>query len=248
MLWIYLSPHFDDAVYSCGGLIHHQVKSGQQVEIWTVCAAGPQGPLTPFAESLHTRWQTGPEAVEIRRIEDQEACRRVGAASHYWDIPDCIYRYKPDGSPLINEENDLFKSIGAEHNPLLEEVVLKIRTRIPPQAHIVSPLAIGNHVDHQFVATLAQRLSQQLWFYADYPYAGNAAFQMKETIRRKIRPVKIRLTEEDFLAWVAAAAAYTSQISTFWKSEEAMNQAFRNYWERNGRNIFWVETKAKGGN
>jgi len=41
MHWIYLSPHLDDAVLSCGGIIWQQVQSGHQVEIWTICAADP---------------------------------------------------------------------------------------------------------------------------------------------------------------------------------------------------------------
>jgi len=38
MRWIYLSPHFDDAVLSCGGLIFDQTCGGTAVEIWTVFA------------------------------------------------------------------------------------------------------------------------------------------------------------------------------------------------------------------
>ena len=50
-MWIYLSPHFDDAVLSCGWLIWQQAQAGQRVEIWTVCAGEiPPGPLTPFAQ------------------------------------------------------------------------------------------------------------------------------------------------------------------------------------------------------
>ena len=45
MHWIYLSPHFDDAVLSCGGMIWEQVHSGETVEIWTLCAGQiPKGP------------------------------------------------------------------------------------------------------------------------------------------------------------------------------------------------------------
>ncbi len=60
MRWIYISPHFDDAVLSCGGLIWEQTHSGIPVEIWTIMAGDP--PLgaesTPLARQLHDRWQT----------------------------------------------------------------------------------------------------------------------------------------------------------------------------------------------
>ena len=69
MHWIYLSPHLDDAVLSCGGLIWEQVQLGERVEIWTIFAGDPPAEmLTPFAEELHTRWGCGLNAVEIRRL------------------------------------------------------------------------------------------------------------------------------------------------------------------------------------
>ncbi|NTV35511.1 MAG: PIG-L family deacetylase, partial [Anaerolineaceae bacterium] len=74
MHWIFLSPHFDDAVFSCGGLIYEQVQQGDQVEIWTICAGDlPEGQLSPFAEELHARWTTGRETISSRAAEDQLA-------------------------------------------------------------------------------------------------------------------------------------------------------------------------------
>src|SRR5512138_416649 len=97
MRWVYLSPHFDDAVLSCGGLISDQLKSGLAVEVWTVCAGSPDPglPLSTFAQGLHNRWGTGLEAVAARRVEDEAAIHRLGACSRYWNLPDCIYRRLP---------------------------------------------------------------------------------------------------------------------------------------------------------
>ena len=80
MTWIYLSPHLDDAAFSCGGLIWEQVKAGETVEVWTICAGEPpEGELPPFARSLHDRWGTGGQTVARRRAEDQAACEVLGA-------------------------------------------------------------------------------------------------------------------------------------------------------------------------
>ena len=100
MIWIFLSPHFDDAALSCGGLAWEQAQQGDRVEIWTVCSGSPPDlPLPPFARQLHARWGTGgPETVERRRLEDEEACRRLGALARYFDVPDCIYRRLPEFS------------------------------------------------------------------------------------------------------------------------------------------------------
>ena len=53
---VYLSPHLDDAVLSCGGMIHRQAQAGERVVVVTVCAGDPPpGPLSDFARSLHER-------------------------------------------------------------------------------------------------------------------------------------------------------------------------------------------------
>jgi LmbE family N-acetylglucosaminyl deacetylase len=108
---VYLSPHFDDVVLSCGGLVWEQLQAGQPVEIWTLGAGVPQEglALSEFAQQLHERWQTGIEAVATRRMEDETAMLRLGAVARYWDLPDCIYRRLPDGSWLVEGEEDLWQ-------------------------------------------------------------------------------------------------------------------------------------------
>ena len=103
MRWIYISPHLDDAVLSTGGFLYEQAQAGIPVEIWTiVCGFPPPGELTPFAQVMHFQWGTGTaeETVNLRRAEDLEAARIVGAKTVHFDIPDCIYRRGPDGEPL----------------------------------------------------------------------------------------------------------------------------------------------------
>lgn len=93
-----------------------QTQQGEKVEIWTVCAGNPpEGPLSPYAQTLHQRWQTGPEAVAVRRQEDQEACQRIGALPRYFSIPDCIYRYDPERVPQLSIEMRISSN---PHSPL----------------------------------------------------------------------------------------------------------------------------------
>ncbi len=68
MRWIYISPHLDDAVLSCGGLIREQTSTKTQVEIWTVFSGDPPaGSLSAFANFQHTQWGLGVEASSLRR-------------------------------------------------------------------------------------------------------------------------------------------------------------------------------------
>ncbi len=243
-MWIYLSPHFDDAVLSCGGLIWQQAQSGQRVEIWTVCAGEiPPGPLTPFAGELHARWGTGVGSVARRGLEDEAACAAVGAAWRRFTLPDCIYRRLPgSGEPLVNGEDDLWRPIHPGEAYLVEEIRGWIAGELVVAAagrggrarrtHLVSPLTVGGHVDHRLVRAAAEALGAPLWYYADYPYSGKEAFEPRRWLGGDCRAYSRRLSPAALAAWQAGVAAYASQASSFWKDTEEMRRAIRAYARR----------------
>lgn len=227
MEWIYLSPHFDDAALSCGGLIWEQAQRGEHVEVWTICAgAPPQAELSPFASSLHERWQTGADAVIERRREDQEACRAMGASLHHFTVPDCIYRPRQDEPcPVCDTEESLFTGFNPQDSLLADELAGQIRAE--KEAAIVSPLGLGGHVDHWLVRTAAERSGCRLLYYPDYPYVLKDHLDApKHGWTAQDFPV----SEQGLSAWVEAVAAYRSQISSFWPNLEAMRAAIRDYW------------------
>lgn len=247
MDWVYLSPHLDDAVLSCGGLIWEQVRRGQAVQIWSICAGDPpSGVLSSFAESLHARWKTGREAMTLRRAEDQAACNLLGAKIRHFNIPDCIYRaaiLSPSGNVtfLYPSEATLFGPIHPAETQLIEEVYVQIQTHLPPQVQVVSPLALGNHVDHQLVRLAAEDLGKSLWYYADYPYAEQ---QGEHLMEMRVSGWKLRIfqiTEKGLNAWQEAILVYTSQTSTFWKDESRMRLAIEYYNSQSGGVGLWCK-------
>ena len=235
MDWVYLSPHLDDAVLSCGGLIWEQVHSGQDVQIWSICTGDPpSGTLSPFAESLHARWQTGCEAMSLRRAEDQAACNLLGAKTHHFNLPDCIYRTAyllPSGTVnyLYTSEASLFGPLHPAETQLIKEVCAQIEAYLSPQAQLVSPLALGNHVDHQLVRLAAEELRKSLWYYADYPYAEQQGEHLAEMKANGWEVQVFPISAQGLIAWQDAIAAYTSQISTFWKDDSQMRLAIEHY-------------------
>lgn len=244
MEWIYLSPHFDDAVLSCGGLLWEQVQHGERVQIWTICAGPiPDGPLSSFAASLHERWQTGPETIEIRRSEDQAACQILGVESRYFYLPDCIYRQEPaaPGEYLYASEEALFGDLHPADAGYIHQLAAQIRTQLPQGATLVGPLAIGRHVDHQLTRQAAE-ISGVRWYYPDYPYVlDEAADRLLASLsasmwQKHIFPV----SAAGIAAWQAAVGAYSSQISTFWRDNAEMQAAIHTYAARQGGVTLWV--------
>lgn len=241
MHWIYLSPHLDDAVLSCGGMIWEQARRGNQVEVWTICAGDPPAdrPLTPLAQELHARWGVGVEASAIRRAEDELACWRVGASFGHFDYLDCIYRRLPDSDePVIQRNEDLFAPLHPGEAYLVKSLAELLDALAPVDVRLVSPLALGGHRDHRMLRQAAEGLGRPLWYYADYPYAAQAGNAPDGETRAGLRPFTLPLSWRGVVNWQKAVCAYRSQISTFWQGEAAMISAVGQYARSNGARLY----------
>jgi LmbE family N-acetylglucosaminyl deacetylase len=244
MAWIYLSPHFDDVALSCGGLVWEQAQAGKEVSIWTICAGEPaQNAFTPFAESLHERWNTGQEAGRKRRQEDRTACARLGAAWRHFPLLDCIYRRAPEEGPdrpyLYTSEESLFGRIHPAETGMIQALCADLQQTLPDQAEVVCPLTLGGHVDHRLTFAAASLLERPLWYYADYPYAVQHSSLPELLEQAGWERVLFPVSEEGLQAWVEAVAAYESQISTFWADEEAMKAELQAYARQMGGVRLW---------
>ena len=247
MSWIFLSPHFDDAAYSCGGLIWDLTRAGQRVEILTVCSGEPPPEaLTPYARSLHERWGVaGAEVTAARSAEDVRACQLLGAARRTLGVPDCIYRRLPDGSPLVEKEEDLWQPLPSEETALVEWVADAISREIEAGARVISPAGVGGHVDHKLTRKAAEWIRGggrriRLGYYADFPYvlreSGNSS-EIEGAWRPEIFPVPDLALEK----WGEAIALYGSQFSSFWKDAAEMQGQLAGYrTETGGCRLYWA--------
>jgi LmbE family N-acetylglucosaminyl deacetylase len=241
MHWIYLSPHLDDAALSCGGMIWEQVQAGDRVEVWNICAGDPTSSLTsPVIAELHTRWGTGERSPAVRRAEDEAACRRLGAQPRYFDIPDCIYRFLPNGEPLIRGGADLW--VAPYEEDLHQRLAETFRSEIGPRTRVVSPLTIGSHVDHRLVRAAAEQARTRLWYYPDFPYVARSNVNLQEWILPAWKHSTQAVSPEGLRAWQDAVLAYTSQFSTFWTSESEERAEIAAYCAAGGGIRLWQNT------
>jgi LmbE family N-acetylglucosaminyl deacetylase len=241
MQWIYLSPHFDDVALSCGGLIWQQVRSGEAVSIWTVCAGNaPSRELSPFAKELHLRWETDQDATSQRRLEDLRSCHRLGVTSKQFTIPDCIYRLNPytDEFFYTSEEalNGPLQPVDRQNIALLGE---EIKRAVPEDVVLVCPLSLGNHVDHQLTRLAAEGLDRTKWYYADYPYVLRCNEKLEQLEKEGWISQSFQIPQDGLVAWQDSVASHVSQISTFWKDEHEMRMALSDYLEQNQGVRLW---------
>jgi LmbE family N-acetylglucosaminyl deacetylase len=240
MTHLFLSPHFDDGVLSCGGTIHQLVAAGETVDVRTIMAGVPyQLPDTSLVHELHTRWQAGEGPVQARLQEDEYAMQRLGAtASRMVSWVDCIYRTARSGEPLYPDQASIFGEISPDDitAQLLPTIVLNAY-EIP--RFIYAPLGAGHHVDHQIVRNWALILNQYypwvaLKFYEEYPYTEdpNAVDKALSFFQHTYPALNMKLeivslTEADIQGKLDAITCYKSQLSSFWTDHQQMESATR---------------------
>lgn len=240
---IYLSPHLDDAIMSCGGQIYQQIQTGKKVLVVTIMAGDPPDrDLSHFAVSLQDRWEIAKNAVAARRKEDAEACNLLGADILHWDILDCIYRVNPaSGEALYTSEEALFGRISSVENDLIDEIS-RYMTNLPTHHQILIPLAVGHHVDHQLARIAAERWQSKARsaYYEEYPYARDpASITAALTPERTWHPEVIHLSGQAVSTKIEAVGCYRSQISTFFNSQEDLAVQITFYSQKVGGERLW---------
>ncbi len=237
---IFLSPHFDDVVYSCGGTLGVQVSSGLRPLVITIFGGLPPAntQLSPYAQHLHGKWGADPTkgangVIETRRKEDAAALEYLQTDYLWLDYPDAIYRGNP---AYYTSDRQL---IGGDVHPAdqaiekqLSQLLLDLQSGLP-DAVWYAPLGIGRHVDHQIVCSAADRLVQhgtKVYFYEDFPYVlrDEALQERIEDLGVSYEPNLVEMSE--FLpARQEAAQMYASQIITNFGSRENLIQSMDKY-------------------
>jgi len=227
MKWIYLSPHLDDAVLSCGGFIAESVKKGNHVIVFNLFCAPYQGPLSPLAQELHASWGNPEDITALRLEEDRQALELLGADRIIGDVPDLIYRQNEAGEWLYQNMADIQGRRNPCDDSLVDHYSEKIRLFFQPQlTYIYAPLGIGAHIDHLIAYDIGVKLSRSGYvveFYEDLPYA------LREDWRQQ-RLAEIEgmhaYPEYFFLQIlrikIEAIRCYASQIKALFENEQNM--------------------------
>jgi len=235
---IFLSPHFDDVVYSCGGTLGVQASAGLRPLVITVFGGTPANPVefSAFTSDMHRQMgfrQDAQAAVAARRREDAAALDYLHADYLWLDYPDAIYRGTP---PYYTTRDQL---IGGEVHPgdlwidrELAQSLVALHERLPDTVWY-APLAVGSHVDHQIVCSAVDRLIQRganVKLYEDFPYVlTNGALQNRlKYFGDTLEPALVEMSEMLPLRQ-EAAALYASQLGLNFGNKAAMFNAMQSY-------------------
>ncbi len=242
---IYLAPHLDDVVLSCGGQLYEETRRGERALIVTIMAGNPPVEVSSYAQSLHERWQLAADTTSARRREDIAAGKILGASALHWQIPDCIYRFHPaTGEALYLSDDDIFGPVHPAEHHLVDDLIVQLRS-LPPCERIVVPLGAGHHVDHQIVKKASGRcFGDRLEFYEDFPYVqtpGSLDF-LRDSDKNAWKSTVIPVSKAALNAKVEAILAYRSQLSTFFQNKADLERQVFGYAQAVGGERFWQRT------
>jgi hypothetical protein len=213
----YISPHLDDAVLSCGGVIYQQASRGDEVVVVTVCAGfSKERPPSAFAAKLEERWGTGRSAVDIRREEDKRACAMLGAEIIHLSVPDAIYRTTGEGDPYYASEESIIGQLHPSEEKLVDELVLMFEKECSQSSIMYAPVGYGGHVDHRLTRRAVDQLGTGVWYYRDFPYAFRGGVIPAELGLPDGEEILVHLNKGEISLWSEAVGEYRSQLSTFW--------------------------------
>lgn len=148
-----ISPHFDDAVYSCWQLIQPNSRV-------TTLFGGYPADEQPSEWDISTGFGNAREAIETRVQENQIALDGTGANILNLEYLDTVFR----------EDDELTDT----------ELFEDLRQILDPRAVILAPLGFSftyEHPDHILTREAIKRfmkLGRKVVFYADIPYAVSA--------------------------------------------------------------------------
>jgi LmbE family N-acetylglucosaminyl deacetylase len=234
---LYLSPHLDDAILSCGGLIYGQRQAGARVGVLTLCAGSPgPGALSPLARQYESSWGESGDGMAARRAENAALLSSWGVQSWECETQDAIYR-TDKGVPYYETQADLFREPRPQDDACVlsswEERVRRLAAEEAQDILLYAPLGVGGHVDHELARRVGQRVGGggwRVWFYEDYPYIELEAGGVQTAQARfGLRAWTSRIVSIDVRAKIEGVCAYHSQIGRVFGSEKALARRVKGF-------------------
>ncbi len=223
---LFLSPHLDDVVFSCGGLATVLAGRGWRTVLATAFTRSVV-PATGFALAcqLDKGLPASADYMALRRAEDRVAGDILGFTAVRWlDLLEAPHRGYGSAAALfgpLRPDDDVAHPLDQALAELAGEFDADL---------VLAPQALGNHVDHQQVVLAAlRRFSRgRLAFYRDTPYALRQPLARPSPAVPPGADVVIPIAA-GLAAKVAAAQAYTTQIGFQFGGADALAAALTDF-------------------
>jgi LmbE family N-acetylglucosaminyl deacetylase len=209
---LFISPHFDDAAFSCGGTVARMARTGWRVVVATVFTASvPEPKGFALACQLDKGLPAHVDYMAIRRREDRDWADAVGVTELAWlPFAEAPHRGYESAAELFAGEKP-----GDDIEHAVADALTQFADYLKPDA-VFGPQGLGNHVDHLKVirAMLAvPAFAGKVAWWRDVPYAiRHPSATPSDRLPPGLPPFTVDVTEEGESAAQRGAACYRTQI------------------------------------
>lgn len=190
--WLFLSPHLDDAVLSCGALIASQV-GRRDITVLTVFTESSPGPHTRAALSF-LRQCSARDAGSLytaRKREDIAVLSGLGVRFRHLGETDALFRRRGKAIPGSTRIGNTLPELVHRYPTYRFDIALgrvsrgdsnlvdRLQATVIKEIEKVGaglvfcPVGVGRHVDHLITRTVGERSAERPIFYSDFPYNQN---------------------------------------------------------------------------
>jgi len=204
---LFLSPHLDDAVLSCGALMAALAGHCSLTVVTIFTAAGP-GPHTRAAWSFMRQCSATDAATlfSARRAEDQEVLEGLGVSHLHLGIADALYRRRKIDSSAAKHLGRLLPELMHRYptyrfdiakgrvargdRQLIADLTTQMSDLIRQTSAglLFCPIGVGRHVDHLITRTIGQQYPDRVIYYSDFPYNQSFTADPEFIERNKLAP------------------------------------------------------------
>ncbi|WP_395359085.1 PIG-L deacetylase family protein [Streptomyces sp. YH02] len=200
-----LSPHLDDAVLSCGGLLGW---AGRRAPV-TVASLFTEAAPPPYTLSArrYLKRVGAEDAEELfaeRRAEDRRVLERLDVRCRHVGLVDGLFRRLPRPRPGTERLAGLLPEVAHVYptdtlhlsrgrvSPLDAETLRLVGATVdellPRRSGglVLAPLGVGGHADHLLVRTAAEESGRPVVYYSDFPYDQHAGPDARFTGRHRL--------------------------------------------------------------
>lgn len=218
----YISPHYDDAVGSCGARMSRD-KMENEVNLITVFSEVKK-PFSEYANMLHAYWNLK-NPLSDRKNENINVCKFLKINNIMLGFFDSIYRTF-NNEYIYPSQESIFSKVSPLDSELIENIKIAILRYITKEDLIFFPLGVGSHVDHIIVSEVGKILKSENYkvsFYLDFYYTG-----MLPEMCESLDEVKIKFDSNFVNDKINAVKLYKSQVHMLYGDESKIAEYYNN--------------------
>lgn len=175
--FVFVSPHLDDAVLSCGYLLEKLKEANKNILIITVFTKCTKVPPTPQAINFIEicGYDSGLHLFKNREKEDIEALKIFSAQHAFLGFTDAAWRLDRKRLPIYKTQKIQFSGrISMKDKHIINNIKQELKKYLQyKNSLILAPLGVGNHVDHVIINNIVRKFKQNAIFWEDFPYNRN---------------------------------------------------------------------------